>query len=70
MCTVFVHVDSSNVFAVYIASQMRAFINHQAKLASLVGQVGKGGAEETGADYQEIVVHRIVFVRMRASRKG
>ncbi len=55
MGAVFVDINAFDILAIYIATEVGAFVNDEAFLACLTGFVGEGGAEEAGAYYQIIV---------------
>ena len=59
VCTILVHIDSLDVFAINIASHMRALVNDQTFLACLSGEMGKCGTVEAGTDNEEIVLFHI-----------
>ncbi len=56
MRPILVYVDTLNILAIDIAAQMRALVYHQAFLTHLLGTIGKGDSEETGADNKIVVI--------------
>ena len=51
MGTILVDVDTFDILAIDIATQVGAFVYDEAGFACLTGFVGEGGAEEAGAYY-------------------
>lgn len=59
MCAILMDVDALDVLAIDVAAQVWAFVDDEARLALLAGEVGERGSEEPGA-HDEIVVMIIV----------
>ena len=55
MRTVLVYVDALPLFAIDVASQMGALVDHQALLALPMCHAGIGRPEESSANHQEVV---------------
>ena len=64
MCPVLMYINTLDVLAVDVTTQVRSFVNHQAFLAHQLGTIGKGGSEQAGADNQIIVFHHY-FILIR-----
>ena len=56
MCAIFVHIYSLNIFAIDIASQVRAFVDDQTGLACLVRHMRKGSTEQSRTYYEVVVM--------------
>ena len=69
MGTIFMDIDALNVLAIDIATQMWAFIYHQAGLTCLMRLIGKGGSKQARPDYQVIVMIHIFNLYFKALTK-
>lgn len=58
MRSILVHVDTLDVLAIDVATQVGALVYDETPLALLVGEMGEGGSEETGT-YYKIVIYFI-----------
>ena len=74
MCAVLVYVDALALFAIDVASQMGALVDHQALLALPMCHAGIGRPEESSANHQEVVFsfhsHKIFILRANIRRKS
>jgi ABC-type glucose/galactose transport system permease subunit len=59
MCAVSVDGDARNVLGVAVAANMAALFHHKARFAAPSGLMSEHCPEESGTDYQKIIVHGI-----------
>lgn len=50
LCTIFKYIDTFNVLAIDIPTQVRSLVNNQALLTLLMSKMCECGSEETGAN--------------------
>ena len=59
MRAILVHMNAFHILTIDITAKLRPFVDDEAPLTHLVGEIGKGRTEETRADNQIIVfLHR------------
>ena len=56
MCAILVDVDALYILAIDVAAKLRTLVYHQAPLAMLAGEMGKGGPGKTGADDEVVII--------------